>query len=73
MIDYPAFIREFVSYRPLLLVRLLQLRTISWGQAAVGCRTHGGLLKQADKHETSKDSAIKKLHAACVTSTSHPS
>ena len=40
--------------RRLLLVRLLQLGTISWGQAAVGCRTHGSLLKQADKHEKTR-------------------
>ena len=45
----------------LLLIRLLQLGTISWGQAAVGCRTHGSLLKQADKHELARRSQERPL------------
>ena len=40
-------------WRPshLLLIRLLQLDTTSWGRATADCRTRGSLLKQPDKQE----------------------
>ena len=50
----------------LLLIRLLQLGTISWGPTDAPCGTPGGLLKQAYKHEFASGSRPGDHHGGRV-------